>query len=126
MRTYELIKLFEAHVKEATGVNVAFTFRDFSVDEYPVVCIQPGTGDSNIIAYNSKSLSLDIPLKIKVMVQKERLNESYDILDKLLRKSNQFRAYEGHAISGNVAADLTDGVFVLSVDYLLKNIIQES
>ncbi len=119
------LKSFIDNLKTISGRPVHQGTEDFGTDQYPA--IQVLVDNSMIIDIKTtKALTLDIPVTVKIIVDKERDSQALELLEKILKKINQFNDQQGNQIDETITPEYTDNTFEISFIYSIKKIILDT
>ena len=109
------------YIVSAVGVNCEIGDNDIADDQKPFLKIIPNnTITANFM--NTHLNSLDFPVELRIIVDKGQELKALDILDRLMRKINQFNSNEGHRADETIEAEYIEDkkTYELAVNYKLK------
>lgn len=102
-------------------INVRIGNVDISNTEYPIVQILPNE-EMTVVNMNERSVTLDMPVNLKIIVADGNEVKAFEMLDKMLREVNQFSKQKGHTLEGTITPEYVDEkkTYEINVSYNLK------
>jgi hypothetical protein len=121
------IRDLEQYIISAVGVNCHFGKKDNANSSYPLVEIKL-VDDLTIYNENSLTTTVDLPLELRLIVAEENELKALEVLEGLLLKMNQYKAYEGNKFEGKGTPEYVDETktYEISLSYNLKQLIQDT
>lgn len=129
----EGINFLRSGIKKLSGVNVMFGDQDPGASTYPIIILKPeDSGEIRRMA--SKSYECIIPLRIIIRVDKKDTLKAYEILEKIVRGTDELRPERGYTFGnspeigipprGSINPEFNElGFFDLSADFQINEII---
>lgn len=111
----------QQYVESEIGVPCAIGDPDIGSDEKPFIKLIMDE-EFALFYQNQKLEVLDLPVTIKIIVDKGNEQKALEVLDRLLQKINQFFFYEGHTLEGTGTPEYVDETktFEVNILYNLK------
>ena len=119
------IKEFINHLKKTGGRNVHLGLKDFAPSEYPVIQVLIDN-PMPVSIHSIKTLSLDISLTVIIVTGKDNIIQALELLEKILKKINQFNDNQGNEIDITVEPEHKDNTFEMNFNYSIKKIITDT
>lgn len=117
----------EQYIISQVKVNAKFGDPDIGPDQYPFIKIRM-IDDFDVFRQNEKTLSLDLPLELKIIVSEGNELKALEVFERLLLKINQFKTHTGSQTEGTGTPEYVDETktFEINVNYILKPLIQDT
>lgn len=116
----------EQYIISTVGVNCKFGNPDLGVDQYPFIKIS--MQDFEVHRQNEKTLTLDLPLELRLIVSEGNELKALEVLERLLLKINQFKNHTGSQTEGTGTPEYVEETktYEISLNYNLKPLIQDT
>jgi len=120
---YDLQQYITSEIK----VNCSFSDDTSGVDTYPLIKILM-VEDYTITTSNQKTLTIDLPLDLHIVVSEGDELKALEVFERLLLKINQYKTHTGSLLEGSGRSEYVEetGTFEISVLYNYKQIIQDT
>jgi len=120
---YDLVQYITSEVK----INTTFGNPDLGADELPHCKIMM-TDDFEIHNQNTKTLTLDLPLELRIVVSEGEELKALEVFERLLLKVNQFKDHTGSKLEGTGTPEYVEDTktFEISTLYTIKPLIQDT
>lgn len=123
---YDEIYDLQQYIVGQVGVNAIIGDPDVDDSQYPLIKIvfeDDGIAETML----NVETTLNLPLALKIVVQKGDEIKAFKTLGGLVRKINQFHDHKGHKLDGSISPEYDEETktYTISVLYNLKLIIHD-
>jgi hypothetical protein len=117
----------EQYIISEAKCNAKFGDPDLGADQYPFIKIRM-VEDFDIFRENQKTLTLDLPLELRLIVSEGNELKALEVLERLLLKINQFKPQMGSQTEGTGTPEYVEETktFEISILYNLKQLIHDT
>ena len=117
----------QQYIVSEVKVNCRFGNPDLGADEYPFIKIMM-VDDFEIHRQNEKTLTVDLPLELRLIVSEGNEIKALEVFERLLLKINQFKTHTGSQTEGTGTPEYVEETktFEISTNYNLKPLIQDT
>ena len=123
---YDELYDLQQYIVSQVGVNCEIGNADIDDTQYPFIKIMfEEDGEAHFML--TKETSLDLPITLRIIVQKGQELKAFKTLDNLVLKINQFNDHKGHKLAGSISPEYEEETKTYNIDvlYNLKIIIHD-
>ena len=102
-------------MKTATHVDVSFGDRDLKASRRPVIELVPDE-DATITTNNTTGNTLELPLTVNIVVDREDELRAYEILEQSLKTLNSINPSAGFKVGEKIGPDVNQAVMTQTYD----------
>jgi hypothetical protein len=123
---YDELYDLKQYIISTVGVNAEIGNPDIDDTQYPFIKIlfeEDGLASFML----TKETTIDLPISLKIIVQKGDELKAFKTLDRLILKINQFNDHKGHKLEGSLSPEYDDDTktYNINVGYNLKLILHD-
>lgn len=114
------------YIADQAKVKCEIGDRDIGSDEKPFIKILPNE-DWTLYFANKKLEAIDLPVNLKIIVDKGQEMKALEVCERLMEKINQFNSYKGHVLEETTSPEYVDETktYEINVLYKLKILIHD-
>jgi len=122
----ELYDLRE-YIQSECNVTCIIGERDTGADEMPIVKIIPNES-MTFFYHNAKLTNIDLPVQLRIIVDKQQELKALEVLEKIVLKANQYHQELGHTLSDTGEPEYVDDTktYEIAVMYNMKLLVQDT
>ena len=123
---YDELYDLRQYIISEVGVNCEIGNPDINDTQYPFIkIIFEEDGQANFML--TKETTFDMPVTLRIIVQKGDELKACKTLDRLILKIKQFHDYQGHKLAGSISPEYDEETKTYSIDalYNLKILIHD-